>query len=494
VVLAFLLLAALTSAPYLRAWLSPPPGTAFLGFFYFVDDSYNYLSYAEQAERGGFLFENKLAPRPRQKAMINLEWWSIGRLSAALGGRPFLAYRLLALLAGFLLVVGIDRWLRAVGLPETHRLVALLLVGLGAGLGGLAWRVGLVPLSEAPDLTTGMFPFVELLANPHFVVGTALLSWSGLAFSNPGHRLRDYGLSAILGTTLGLVRPYELALLMGGRLLAVTASLPPREWLGGMLPLAGLAPALGYNAWLFFGAGFASFSLTYKQPSALAFALALGPAMALAAASFVVPASSTPRRGARSFLLGWVGVGLAIAVLRPVGYPLQFLVGIGVPLLVLGALALSRFRPFVTLLVALGLSGTGASALGLLLSDNPRWYVPPERLAVARVLKTACRPGNIALTPPDVGLYVLGLTACDPFVSHPAAPRHLERESLLKWFLGMAKPAERAAFLDRERVDFVLLPASSAPVPEGVLGTGTPFRALPGGVLETLAVFGREAR
>jgi hypothetical protein len=98
------------------------------------------------------------------------------------------------------------------------------------------------------------------------------------------------------------------------------------------------------------------------------------------------------------------------------------------------------------------------------------------------------------LTPPDLGLYVLGLTACDAFVSHPVAPGYLERKAALAWFLGQATAGERAAFLDRERVDFVLLPATAGTVPEGLLGEGTPFRPIPGGVLRTLAVYGRRAR
>jgi hypothetical protein len=75
VVVAWLLLSTITLAPYLRAWLFPPPGTAFLGFFYYVDDQYNYLSYVEQAERGAFLFENKLVLEPHAPFLINLEWW-----------------------------------------------------------------------------------------------------------------------------------------------------------------------------------------------------------------------------------------------------------------------------------------------------------------------------------------------------------------------------------------------------------------------------------
>src|SRR5262249_37860412 len=60
VILASLLLATATTVPYLRASTAPPPGTAFVGFFYFVNDAYNYLSFTQQAEDGAFVFRNKL--------------------------------------------------------------------------------------------------------------------------------------------------------------------------------------------------------------------------------------------------------------------------------------------------------------------------------------------------------------------------------------------------------------------------------------------------
>src|SRR5262249_14824956 len=115
VLLSWALLSLLTAAPYARGWLAPPPGTAFLGFFYFVDDQYNYFSYVRKAEAGALLFENPLGLEPHPRRLVNLEWWLVGRLSALLGGRPFLAWRLLALAAAFGLLAGIDRWLRSAG-------------------------------------------------------------------------------------------------------------------------------------------------------------------------------------------------------------------------------------------------------------------------------------------------------------------------------------------------------------------------------------------
>jgi len=65
---------------------------------------------------------------------------------------------------------------------------------------------------------------------------------------------------------------------------------------------------------------------------------------------------------------------------------------------------------------------------------------------------------------------LLGLAACDAFVSHAAAHRRLERLALLDWFLGRAKPLERGPFLDRESVDFGRVPSNAWARPEGLPG------------------------
>ena len=134
--LLWLLLTAWTSALYLRAGLGPPPGRVFAGTFHWIDDFYNYLSYVQQAEDGAFLFRNKLLPPAATRPeLVNLEWWVVGRVSRLLGHQPLLAYRLFALAAALGLVAGVERWLRRVGVPDTHRLSALFLVLLGEASG-----------------------------------------------------------------------------------------------------------------------------------------------------------------------------------------------------------------------------------------------------------------------------------------------------------------------------------------------------------------------
>ena len=502
VVLVSVLMMAFATAPYLRAHLAPPPGTAFTGSFWFIDDAYNYLSYVQQAEDGALAFRNKLVTEPHRPALVNPEWWLVGVLSRALGRSPFLAYRLFALFAIVALVAGIRAWLRDAGLPETHALAALLLVCVGGGAGAACLLLGR-PATSCLDVSAGLYPFLEVLANPHFVAGTALLLWSLRAFRDAHERggAGRLAVAAGLGSALALTRPYDFVLLAAIRSLVVVLTDPPRRWLRHAAAMALLAPAVAYDAWVFYGLpAFASLAeIEYAFPAAGAFLGALAPPAVVAGAAFAVarvrgraavpPASDRPGRVAALHFGVWLLLALAMTAARPVNFALQFLVGVGVPLLALAALALAPFPPAVTGLATLALSSAAAAALRITLLVSPAWYVPAERMAAALALRAPCRPGDVAVAPPDIGLYVGGLTACTPYVSHRAAPGFHDRDARVREFYRSPDPAGGAAFLDGVCAAHVVLPASSAAAHAGA----APFRpvALAGSGPRAIAVQSR---
>jgi hypothetical protein len=492
VFVAWLLLSTLTQVPYLQAWFLPPRGTSFVGFFYYVDDQYNYLSYVEQAERGAFLFENKLVLEPHTPSLVNLEWWLVGRLSAVLGGRPFFAYRLVATLATFAILAGLDRWLRRGGLPLSHRFPALLLVSLAGGLGAGAWRIGLVPLHDALDLTTGVFPFVESLANPHFALGTALLVWSLWCLTTARSR-GQVALGLALGTVVGLVRPYDLFTLGIARCVGLLVAEPRRDWAPRLLPLLGLAPVAAYDAWVFFGLPwYGSFGLSYVPPRAATLGLALGPAVALACLAANKSSVDPDERRTRAHLASWAAVALAIVAFQPVGFASQFLVGAGAPLLALGALGLGRFPRHFTFLAVGLLSPTAALALGLTMAPNPRWYVPVEIVAAVETLKPLCRPGEILMAPADIGLLAIGRTACKSYVAHPAAPNHGARAARVQRFYAEEPPLRRAALLDELGIDHLVLPGAPGRSAEAWLGANSAFEhAITLGTTRQISIYNR---
>ena len=481
------LLATLTTVPYFRAWHEPPPGDRFLGFFFQIEDIYNYLTYVQQAEDGALLFVNKAAGPGQRPVLVNIEWLLVGRLSSLLGRRPALAYRCVGVAAVFALLGGALALLRRTGVPPGHTTAALLLIAFGAGLGGLRWVWLGPPAWRSLDLISGLFPFVAALVNPHFVVGSALLCWALVAFLD-GRNAR----AVMLGSLLGLARPYDLALLVAVRGLGVCLSERPGAWIRRLSPLLGFTPVLFYNVWVFYlSPGFRIFSdVRYSPPPLVDMAVALGPAAALAAFGlFRGPGDPA----ARAHVLAWAGLGLALAVFRPFAISLQFLVCIGVPLFVLGARGLSRAAPRTTALFAIGLSSTSVVAMGIVLQPNPRWFVPQERLDVALELRRTCRPGQRVLAPPDISLYAGALSSCSPLVAHPGVSDFERRVASLERFYGPASASDRRRLLADEKIDHVVVPGDPGPDPVAWLEAGSGFSrvARVSGPHEVLSVYSR---
>jgi hypothetical protein len=480
VLLVWLFLTCLTSLPYARAAFDPPPGRVFVGTFHWIDDFYNYVAFAQQAEDGFWVFRNKLVPEDHPAVLVNLEWLLVGRLSALLGRRPFLAYRILAAAACLGLVLLIDRWGRAGGLPNTHRLPALLLVTTGGGLGGLIFELTELPISRSVDLSVGLYPFIGLLSNPHWIVSHALLLWALWAFMT-AEGPRSHALAIALGTVIGLVRPYDLALLGGIRVLAVVMTEPWYRWHRRLLPLLGLVPVLAYGFWAFFAnpsfSGVSNPRYAEAFPHRIDFLYALGPALALAGMGLYWRRRGEPlTRAVKAHLWAWSLLGVTFILARPVTFSLQFAVGLGLPLLALGALGLGRFRPQATLLACVLMSSMALVAVRIVLRPDPHWFTPVSFMKTALALRQPCAPGAVLLAPPDIARFAIGLTSCSTYVAHSAADGYAERFAEMATFYSPGSPRARGATLDRLGITHLVLLGDAGPTPTAWLGPNTPFR------------------
>jgi hypothetical protein len=490
VILVGLLLVVLSSSLLLKAALVRPRGTVFAGTFYYRDDFYNYLSYVQQAEDGALVFRNKLAPPTAPPRLVNVEWLLVGWLSRLLGGHILVAYRVFGALAVLALVALVDRTLVRAGIPPSRRLFGLLLVFTGGGLGGLLTVLRLLPPQRAFDLRAGLYPFLEVVANPHFVAGTALLLAALLAFAEDRPVV-----GCALGTVLGLVRPYDLAILGFVAFSATLLLARPRDWPRRLLPLLGLLPIFAWNVWLFLlSPGFRAFSnprYVTVAPTLLQLALALGPAALVSLAVLLRRPASEGEHRHRLYLALWAGGAFALGVLPLVSFSTQFLAGIGVPLLGLAAVGLSGMRRGVLETAVPLLAGSSVLIVVFVSGASPLWHVPASRWRAAERLRPLCRRGDVVLAPPDIGLYVGGLTACWPWVSHQAAPTFGARDRAARQFYADPSAERRSRFLAETGVRFVVFPVP-AERGEGWSPEEAGFRRVDGGGPSDVAVFVRE--
>lgn len=481
VALAWLALAVLTTLPYVAAARWPPAGTRFTGALFYVDDLFQYLSFAEQAGRGAFLFVNKFDPRPQEPFLVNLEWWAAGRISALAGGHPWLGFHVLRLGALAALLAASGRALTRAGREPSGLVWTLILVATGGGLGWLRLWQG-APGAEIPDIAMGFYPWHQALFNPHFLVGTALLTWTLLLHLDWRLGMGRRWPWIACAWVAGLSRPYDLAAFVGIAFLATLldrhAGLGAR-W-GAVADLIWVAPVFAYYALLvgahpaFAGWGGQALDPT---PPATEVLLALGPPLLLIALllfrrrpAFTGPAAA----GILRTVAVWGVVLTALVLLWRAPMAKQLSTSVGAALLLgLALLAPVGWRP----LVALGLAPTSLFLFWRALNPFLDSFAPLDDLAATDVLASACSPGQLVIAPPsDLGLMIAGFTPCRVTPGHRLLAPHYAAavEAARRFYDRETTPAWRVRLLRDAGATFVAMPGNA----EGLLGPAPPFHPI----------------
>jgi len=212
-----LLLAALTTAPYVLGWSSQGSDKIFSGFFYGTDDGNSYLGKmrlgaqgrwdfylfytAEEHDSAGLLFLPYIIPG--QIARLFMSYTDPRMTSTLLG-----IFHLMRVIFGVLLVAVIYRFIAAFLRSKRARFLALILATLGGGLGWL-----LIPFGSLPPefyIPEG-FTFQILFGLPHLALARATLLTSLLLIIDP--RLSRAALAGICWLVVGLAVPFYLVIL-----------------------------------------------------------------------------------------------------------------------------------------------------------------------------------------------------------------------------------------------------------------------------------------
>lgn len=481
-----LALVAITTAPYVWSLWHPPGGMEFKGIFYSRDDFYQYVSFAEQAGRGDFLFRNKFDPAPHGPVLVNLEWWMAGVLGRAFGG-PVAGFHCLKVFALGALVAGAVRVLTLGRLEGSHRAWALALFLSAGGMGWLRLWTG-TPGWETPDIAMGFYPFHQSLTNAHFVVGSALLVWSLILFLDWREGRRGQLPWTATAVVLGLCRPYDLVTFTLVALVLCALDVARRETraagLRRGLALLWLVPVFAYYA-----------VIVGTHPSFRAWGgqtLDLSPPryqylFALVPAALVLAVAAARRRardipvGLRQALLAWALVLAALLAVLESALTKQSVITMGAAVLLLAGLHIPRrWLPWT----ALAAAPTSVFLMWRVFNPWPDCFAPPEYFRSTRALAALCSPYDVALAPTDLSLMIAGLTPCSVALGHRTLTPHYARS--LKdgdrfYNDAATPPAWRLEYLDSLSARFVFLPAGMG----GMLGVDPPYgRILQAGRLE----------
>ena len=265
-----LLLALVTSLPYLFGYVASPAGKYFLGFVLNPNDQNTYFMWMSQVASGEMLLRNLYTSIPHEGAILNLVFLAAGWTGKLLGSLD-IAYQLLRLTAVVVLAWSVWLFVATFTPSRERRRWLFLTVVFGAGVGWV-WNLirlwngdfgGLVQDTELLlrplDLWVPEgYVFYSMLVMPHFSLAIALLLLTVrcAAIGLVDNRLGMTATAGLLCFALSFVHPYDVLIALGlAGSVAMLYSLRQRAlsrtvWRHvGLLLLIGSGPVL-YNYWI----------------------------------------------------------------------------------------------------------------------------------------------------------------------------------------------------------------------------------------------------
>jgi hypothetical protein len=474
----------------------------FDGLLGMVHDQNMYYSFIRQGAEGEWLFLNRLTHIEHQPALFNLEWLAVGRLTAWLGGWDAGAYAIWRIIGACLLIGGFESLTALLLKNPFQRRLALWMCVFGGGFGGfflVLERSGLIATGPESmlDISDAIHPFSHIFFNPHLSTshGLSLLFLAAFVRGEQTGRPRWYVIGALIAAIHGLVRPYDLILVSG----AIPLFVLMERWITGnwslrttalrVLPLAVIAPVIGYHAYLF------QLHPVFKHWASqgggrpfdvLWHFLSLGWAGGFCMLRLCLLRRFPLRSAAERLMLVWV-----VAVLFLLhGHRLPFLsfmpytrvFGVTLPstMLVLGAVLFdpeflrnARFawtRPvLVAALVLVSSLGSGIWLAKICrnLANRPEHYVSPAEFAAHGWLGEHAERSHVILSTLDDGNRMAKYISARFVLGHGAVTPHVDELSrrVERFYSGTMSPREVIVLLDELHVRWIYLdPAKSSGV------------------------------
>jgi len=418
-----LVLAALTTLPYLLAFSAQGESWRFSGFLFAVEDGNSYIAKMLQGASGAWLFRTPYTTYPQGGVLAFLPYLLLGKLASgeALHEQLVVLFHLFRILAIPLAVLGTYRFVGLFVSETKWRRWATLLATAGGGLG---WMLLLVPgeslLGSGPleFYSPETFGFLGIYGIPHLVLARALLLFALAAYLEaPGTKAGAWKSGALLAL-LALVQPLAVLVgyaVIGAHLLASAGAARKAElrkalapWLKavGQIMLVS-APLVAYLAWSFLKdpyLGIWTEQNVIRSPHPLHYVLAYGALLPLAIAG---GRKLAREQGARGLLpIAWV-ILIPALVYAPHDLQRRLPEGAWVAIVTLAAIGLAAWkrkkpnaRAIATLLLVVSLPSAALLVCGgamLALAPRSPVFVTVDQAGVFESLASRAEIDDVVL-------------------------------------------------------------------------------------------------
>jgi hypothetical protein len=510
---------AITSLPYLYAYLTTPPDKQFMGFMLDVPDHGQYFSWMRELTQA-HLSANKLTPEPNQPVFFNLLWWGLGRLGWLLGLDYQGIFQLLRLVGGalfLLLAYRVCAWFLA---DRLMRRTAFLVITFTSGFGWILiclkylWGLPDTPFPLLVFIAEGN-TFLGILGYPHFIAAALYIFVFDLMLRGQAKGQLRYAVAAgFVALFFGWQHAYDLVLvygILGGYALLMLLRdrrLPLYLIKSGVIiGLISFSPAL-YSViltkadpiWEEILAQFANAGV--YTPNLLQLPILLGPAFILALFTIIKdnPLHLQKLNDNQLFLRAWFLTNFLLIYI-PTDYQIHMLNGWQVPIAILATQGLFGYIAPIVKRVLKGKTTSQTFAAqsaapeaqakwiqrGLVLAviliilptniyllawrfvelarhDYP-YYLYKDEISGLKWLEANAQPDEVALSSLTVGQYLPALTGLHAFLAHWAQTLDFFNKSAMveEFFAEQTSEARRQEILQQYGVDYVFYgPAEQA--------------------------------
>lgn len=483
-----LIIAALTTLPYLVGWAAAGDDWVFNGFTIGAEDGNAYLGKMRIGARGEWEFYLFYSPEKTDSAFgLYLPYIAAGHLvglfvnenTPELANALAIAFQVFRIFASVVLVLAIYAFVAEfIRAPQT-RWLALILSTLGAGLGWLLVLTGqgkLLGTQPVEFYIPEGFSFLVIFALPHVAVARAAILF-GLIFlfrSLDNQRWQEAALAGILWNLVGLMVTFYLPVIYavlgawGVALWVKKRQFPLQFALLGGLAAALTAPLFLYNIWLFSANdAFARWSSQNYLPSPHPIHYLFG--YGLLAVLAVAGGRWAWKKGTEKHLLliSWVLL-VPILVYLPINVQRRLLEAFFIPLVILAVVGLKlvarHTKPFkraqlvvlVALLPSMLLLWVG-SIFTLTTPDFPAFHPRAETNAMDWLAKYA-EADSVVMGAFDTGNYLPARTNLRPFLGHGPETLDSDDKSELveKFYRGELSPAEIQQLFSDFNIQYVM--------------------------------------
>ncbi len=455
-------------------------------------DQHSYIAKMRQGWNGSWRYRLAYTPEYTDGAPIFLFYLSLGHISRLMRIPLIWMYNGVRVFACAVLIPLCYAFSAQTFAEVRKRRWTTVLIAISSGLGWFAAMLG----AMTPDLWVAeAITFYALFTLPHFSLSMAWMLIILMLLGNPKRRL---GWSEIIGAAfssvaLGVLQPFAVIPVYAalGVFLALRAwrdrRIPWRRvWIVGVEGLIAVAYPLYGLLILGTDPVMSAWNAQNQTPSppVWEWLVAFGLVGLLAIPGSIWAARR--RRDSDLLLLAWVVV-TAVGVYIPLSLQRRLIIGVHIPLCVLAGLGWwqvirlrlrGRMRDWVQSLV-LGLSALTniflvAGTILAALSGESWFYLSRGEYQAFVWLRETASPDAVVLCAPQTGTFVPAWAGQRVVYGHPFETVDAERRKaeVEAYFAGKMSPAERSAFLQENRVGYVLVGPRERAVGDGGIGIG----------------------